>query len=184
MTLTQSANPPVCWPETLFETVPDIQAQKTWWIVRTKSRHEKSLAWQLKAQKINYFLPLVTKAQKCQNRMRTSIVPLFSGYMFFQGDLSDRQDVLRTNRVAQILEVADHQKLHGELTALSVAIKEKMNMELYDFVSKGQMVTVTAGPFKGMKGIVTKIKNKQRVIIRITEMKQAVAVELGLEMVL
>jgi hypothetical protein len=72
-------NPPIIWPADL--SVKDFQG--IWWVAHTKSRNEKALAWQMQKRNISYFLPLTEKVYKKSRRVFRSMLPLFSGYVFF-----------------------------------------------------------------------------------------------------
>ncbi len=180
MTLKTTDNPPSCFPETIFET-PAEPGEKKWWVARTKSRQEKALAWDLKAKGMHYYLPLVSSPQKCRGRMRASILPLFSGYLFFKGDQNDRYKALQSGRIAQVIDVEDQIRIEQELATLSHATLAKMDLTLCDFVRKGQQVRIIAGPFTGLEGIVRKQKNQTRLILTLEAIRQAAAVEIPLD---
>lgn len=180
MTLKANDNPPSCFPENLFLGQSNTD-EKIWWVARTKSRQEKALAWDLKAKGIPYYLPLVAQPRKCKNRMRTSVLPLFNGYIFFQGDQRERSEALRTGRIAQVLDVANQQRLTGELAALSSATQARLGLVLCDFVPKGQRVRIISGPFQGLEGIVKMLKGKKRLILNLEVIRQAAVVEIALD---
>src|SRR5579863_6439181 len=50
-----------------------------WFAIRTRSRHEKTVADQLERQKIESFLPLVKTTHKWSDRKKEVELPLFSG---------------------------------------------------------------------------------------------------------
>ena len=179
MTLKNSDNPPTCFPESLFEGDPDEATP--WWVARTRSRQEKALAWELCRRGMAYYLPLVSRPQKCRQRMRAAIVPLFNGYLFFRGDLAARHEAVKTGRIAQVLPVADQQNLQQELAALARVTSSRLHLELCDFMAEGQRVEIIAGPFEGLTGIVVKRRNRQRLVLQIETIRQAAAVEIGLD---
>ena len=180
MTLKASDNPPSCFPDDLFGR-PAAGDETVWWVVRTKSRQEKALAWELQARGLAYYLPLVAKPQKCRGRMRTSILPLFNGYLFFKGDRQGRYDVLCSGRIAQLIEVPDQERIAHELANLHRATQARIHLTLCDFAREGQRVLVIAGPFTGMEGIVLKQKNQTRLILNLAAIKQAATVEIALD---
>jgi len=184
MTLTASKNPPACFPDDLFSVSSPDNTDRIWWVIQTKSRQEKALAWDLAGRRIKYFLPLVSKPQKCQGRMRASIVPLFNGYLFVKGSLDDRQNTLRTGRVAQIMKVEDQAGLLNELHNIANAAAQNITMELCDFVKRGQRVQIIDGPLKGLEGIVQKQKNRTRLVLTVDAIRQAAAVEIALDQAL
>ncbi len=183
MTTKPANNPPICFPENLFSDATNTSPEKRWWVARTKSRQEKALAWSLRGLGIDYFLPLVSKPQKCKGRMRTSIAPLFNGYLFFKGTEQQRLETFHTSRVAQILKVEAQEQIEAELTALAIATEEQSTLELCDFVKRGQRVQIVSGPFMGMNGIVKTRKNKKRVVLNIAAIRQAAVIEIGMDQV-
>ena len=91
MTLNPKDNPLPVHPRELLDPGAWPDPVRPWWVARTRTRQEKALARSLRGKDIPYFLPLVSRPQKSQGRMRTSIVPLFDGYLFFQADPAERQ---------------------------------------------------------------------------------------------
>src|SRR5437667_9320849 len=92
-----------------------------WHVLHTKSRQEKSLAADLAALKIDYFLPLVKQVKYYGNRKARVELPLFSGYVFLKGTVEQAYLADRTDRVAQIIKVADQAHLDWELSNLRKA---------------------------------------------------------------
>ncbi len=183
MTLKPSSNPPTCFPSNLLSGRSHYDTQP-WWVVRTKSRQEKALAWNLYSLGIGYFLPLIHRPQKSKTRVRISVLPLFSGYLFFKGDHLQRQQVLQTNRVAQVIEVVDQTKLTHELQGIHSLLKEKKEVELSEFLPKGQKVQITHGPFKGLSGRVKRHKNRSYLYLSVECIGQAVRVEIAADNVI
>ena len=181
MTLKISDNPPPCNPENIFDL--DLDCLRPWWVVRTKSRQEKALAWSLKKAGISYYLPLVARPQKNRERLRISIVPLFAGYLFLQGTHMERYESLRTGRIAQVIPVEDQVSLRKELQGISMVTAMEKHLELCDFVKKGQKARVIYGPFAGVEGIVERGKNRTRLILTVQVIRQAVRVEIDIDQV-
>ena len=181
MTIKPADNPPICFPENLFSEHCETSPKKRWWVARTKTRQEKALAWSLKGLGIDYFLPLVSRPQKCKGRMRTSIVPLFDGYLFFKGTEQQRLVALKTSRIAQVIEVEAQQQIDTELSSLVIATEQQSTLTLCDFVKKGQRVEIVSGPFMGMTGIVKAKKNSKRVVLNIEAIRQGVLCEIDID---
>jgi len=96
-----SENPPIIWPQ--VGSICDFTGQ--WWVAHTRSRNEKALAHDLISKNISYFLPMSWKVRRRSRRTIRSFLPLFSGYLFFCGQEEQRIELLRTNRVANLIEV-------------------------------------------------------------------------------
>jgi hypothetical protein len=181
MTLKAIENPPVVYPEQTLQAEPDPGLP--WWVGKTRSRQEKALAWELKAGGIPYFLPLVPQAQKSRRRVRTSLVPLFSSYIFFQGSGLQRHQALRTGRLARVLHVQDQQGLHSQLRALAKAVDLGTELKLCDMVKKGSRVRIAFGPLAGLEGVVLSYKGQARLILNVEAIAQAASVQVNLDQV-
>jgi transcription antitermination factor NusG len=181
MTLKPSDNPPSCYPEGVFDL--KIGDAGPWWVARTKSRQEKALAWDLKKSGVKYYLPFVPRQQRCRRRLRMSLVPLFPGYLFFRGTVLEWQRVLRTGRIAQVLEVKDQGILHKQLSDLSLVMAAQERPELCDLVKKRRKARIVYGPFAGVEGIVEQLKNKVRLILCVDAINLAVRVEIDIDQV-
>jgi len=154
-----------------------------WWVVHTKSRNEKALAWDLVSKEINYFLPMCWKTSHSKGRKFKSLLPLFTGYMFFNGNENQRVEVLRTNRAASIIEVKDPQQLIKELSEIEQALQAGADLKPDKYIKVGQLYQVTAGPLKGLKGIAQKTTTATRLMLNIDMLGQAASVEIDSDII-
>lgn len=172
-------NPPIIWPEGM--SVADFDGR--WWVAHTKSRNEKALAHELIAREISYFLPMRWKVTHQRGRKLKSLLPLFGGYLFFVGDEVQKLQVLRTNRVANIIEVADQGRFIGELSKLQMALQSGAAVEPHQYIKKGQRCRVTSGPLMGLDGIVIINKKRSRLILQVDMLGQAASVEIDTDLI-
>lgn len=177
--LKESENPPIIWPE--VQSIRDFTG--LWWVAHTKSRNEKALAQDLVAKNISYFLPMTWKVQRRSHRTLRSLLPLFSGYLFFCGREAERLELLRTNRVANVIEVKDQEKLLDELVQFERALRAGAPLTPYKYIRAGQRCRVIAGPLLGLEGIVIQIKNVSRLLLQIDMLGQAASVEIDIDMI-
>lgn len=177
--LKANENPPICYPQDQAIT----QFNGTWWVVHTRSRNEKALAHDLIIRDINYFLPMSWSVRKNSQRTTKTLLPLFTGYLFFCGDENQRVEVLKTNRVANLIEVPDSDFFVGELTQIEQALKSGAPLVPHQYIKKGQWVRVVAGPLMGLEGMVIDVKNTTRLLLQIDMLGQAASVEIDLDMV-
>jgi len=177
--LKESENPPIIWPEA--ESIRDFTG--FWWVAHTKSRNEKALAHDLMGKNISYFLPMTWKVQRRSNRTIRSLLPLFGGYLFFCGGENQRVETLRTNRVANIIEVKDQETLLNELVQFEQALRAGAPLTPYKYIRAGQRCRVIAGPLFGLEGIVVKTKNVMRLVLQIDMLGQAASVEIDIDMI-
>jgi len=174
-----SENPSIIWPE--GESIRDFTG--LWWVAHTKSRNEKALAQDLIRKDISYFLPMSWKVRRRRDRTIRSLLPLFSGYLFFCGEENQRIEVLRTNRVANLIEVKDQQRLLKELLQIEQALLTGANLTPYRYIKAGQRCRVIAGPLADLQGIVVKTKNATRLVLQIDMLGQAASVEIDTDMI-
>ena len=172
-------NPPIIWPEE--ESIRDFMG--LWWVAHTKSRNEKALAQDLVRKDINYFLPMSWKVRRRRGRTIRSLLPLFSGYLFFCGNENQRIELLRTNRVASLIEVKNQQRLLEELLQIERALRAGAPLAPHKLEKAGQHCRVIAGPLADLQGIVLKTKTITRLVLQIDMLGQAASVEIDADMI-
>ncbi len=176
--LKMSENPPLLWPE--HESLTNFEGQ--WWVAHTKSRNEKALAWQMMRKEIQYFLPMTMKVSQNKGRTIRSLLPLFTGYVFFCGSENSRLDVLQTNRVANLIEVKNPKQLIDDLFPIEQVIRQGQNLSPHPYIQKGQKCRVIAGPLMGIEGIVVNDSNQTRLVLSVDILGQATSVEIDSDM--
>lgn len=174
-----SENPPIVWPE--GESIRDFAG--LWWVAHTKSRNEKALAKDLIHKDISYFLPMSWKVRRQRGRTIRSLLPLFSGYLFFCGKENQRIEVLRTNRVANLLVVKDQQRLLDELSQIEQALRTGATLTSHRYIKAGQYCRVIGGPLADLQGIVVKTRSTARLLLQIDMLGQATSVEIDTDMI-
>ena len=174
-----SENPPIIWPEA--ESISDFQGE--WWVAHTKSRNEKALAHDLIRKNMCYFLPMSWKVRRKSRRKIKSLLPLFSGYLFFCGNEDERSELWRTDRVANLIEVKDQEKLLKELLQIEQALQAGAPLIPHKYIKTGQKCRVMAGPLLGLQGVVVKTRGTMRLILQVDMLGQAASVEIDIDMI-
>ena len=172
-------NPPIIWPE--VESIRDFAGK--WWVAHTKSRNEKALPHDLIRRNISYFLPMSWKVRRRSRRTIRSLLPLFSGYLFFCGQEDQRIELLRTDRVANLIVVKDQQKLLEELLQIEQALRAGAPLTPYKYIKAGQRCRVIAGPLLGLQGVVAKTRGATRLLLQVDMLGQAASVEIDIDMI-
>ncbi|MFP4167970.1 MAG: transcription termination/antitermination NusG family protein [Desulfonatronovibrionaceae bacterium] len=176
MTIPLDRNPEQAFPENVLKM--PLSEERPWRIAHVKSRREKALAAFLAGHSTPYFLPLIKKRQPGQARKRYSLVPIFTGYIFFMADNAQRYQALTSGQIANIIEIKDQARLVHELVQVKEALQGEMPVYPYDYVREGQMVRITQGPMQNLQGIVESKKNNYRLILRVSCIMQAVAMDI------
>ena len=165
---------PELFPEGLFELPA---ADHPWWVARVRSRHEKVLARHLLPFDVPYYLPQSENRTRRANRSFVSHLPLFPGYLFFRGDRRARVIALQSQVVTDILTVHDQSLLAAELHQLRLLQQSGASILPVRSFFPGDGVLVTEGPFRGYSGVVLREKGYSRLIVSISFLRKAVAVE-------
>ena len=172
-------NPPIIPPNT--ESIRDFVGQ--WWVAHVKSRNEKALAHDLIRRGVSYFLPMSWKVRRQSGRTIRSLLPLFSGYLFFCGRENERIELLRTNRVANLIVVNDQQTLVDELAQIENALRTGAPLIPHKYIKVGQRCRIIAGPLVGLTGIVVHAGNTARLLLQVDILGQAAAVEIDIDLI-
>lgn len=146
-----------------------------WFVVHTQPRQEKALAESLGALSVPHFLPLVRKLKFYGHRRRQTEVPLFSGYLFAWGDREAEFRAIETKRVANVIQVADQQRLAHELLQIRRATQGGVALEPYRYLTVGRRCRVTAGPLLGVEGLIEALPKPDKVVLQVHALGQAVS---------
>ena len=165
-----SENPPMRSPQ--VASITELTGE--WWVAHTKSRNEKSLAFDLLARGVDYFLPLVPRTIFSGGRKRRVLHPLFGGYVFVNGNRDDRLSVFQTERVCNVIEVRDPVALMTTLSAIEKALDNDIAIDAYPFAVVGRKVKVMAGPLTGVVGTIARRNEVERLFLAVEMLGQAV----------
>jgi hypothetical protein len=150
-----------------------------WWVAHTKSRSEKAFCWDLHERKIGYFLPMIEKLSFSGGRKRRGMVPLFTSYVFFCGDDTQRYTALTTNRLCQVIPVVNRQLFLEELLDVEKALDSGMALDLHPHAEIGKRCRVTAGPLEGIEGIVIQRNSVTRLVLQVSILGKGSSLEIN-----
>lgn len=130
-----------------------------WFVVQTKPGNENRAETHLLNQKIETFLPLLEIHQYPSGKMVQKIKPLFPNYIFARLDLKVHYYKVKWTRgVSKILGNGDGPVPIAEKVIES--IKERVGkdnlVKLEEELTEGDVVQITSGPFKELRGIFQK----------------------------
>jgi transcription antitermination factor NusG len=156
------------------------ESSTNWYALRTKPRHEKMAAMMLSHKGYESLLPLYKCKRPRPGRFRDVELPLFPGYLFCQFDATGRLPILTTPGVLQVVGLGRTPMpvAESEIQAIQRLVSSPLQAEPWPYVEVGQTVYVQEGPLQGVEGILLAIKNSHRLVISVTLLKRAVAVEI------
>lgn len=151
-----------------------------WIAVYTKSRHEKVVIQNLENINIEAYCPIFKERRQWSDRKRWVEFPLFRSYVFAKIELKNSVYILQTMGVHHII------KFQGNISIIPDEIIQNIKsmidggftVEQVEYFVKGDEVIVVDGPLKGMDGIVVKIKNENKLVLKIEVIQQAIAVQI------
>lgn len=150
-----------------------------WFVVHVRSRQEKILARYLERCGVSFYLPQIEKVTRRRGRKLKSYAPLFPGYVFLRGGAEARALAWRSNVVANVIDVADQSLLYDELCQLRKLQLSGASVLPHLALIPGAPVRVMEGVFAGYTGVIVKEKDAERLIITISQLHRAVAVDLA-----
>jgi transcription antitermination factor NusG len=156
--------------------------KKAWFAVYTAPRHEKFVEAQLTAKQIRSFLPLYASVRRWKNGVRREIEsPLLPGYVFVNIGDGERLPVLQTTGVVYLVgngttpsPLDDH-----EMHALRVGA-QRAALTPRPFVSAGDVVCITRGPFRGVKGCVEQHGDDLSFVVTIQLIQRSFAIRVDI----
>jgi transcription antitermination factor NusG len=165
------------FPRTLLDD--SLAGQSPWWVMYTMSRQEKKLMRQLESLEIPFYGPTIARRYRAPNgRLRTSIEPLFTNYVFVCGEEAARYKAVCTGSVSRWMPVSDPNELIADLRQIRDLIATNAPLAPEARIEPGQRVRVRSGPFKGFEGIVLRRENQIRLLISVRYMGQGASVAL------
>lgn len=147
---------------------------KKWYVVQTKPRSEKLVQRQIQLKGIEVFLPMHEKIRIWADRKKKIQVPLFSGYVFVHANEKERVDAISgtTGAIRYIFfenKPAVISRREIELIHQALMEPEKISIENKK-ISKGDVIEINHGIFKGMKGFVNDLRGKYKLTVNLEEL--------------
>lgn len=156
---------------------PDRDAP--WYAVWTRSRHEQTVRQQLEQQRVDAFLPTVTRWSRWKDRKKKIDWPLFPGYCFARFDPAERLRVLKCAGVVSIVsfngEIAPIPEI--EIENIRRVVESELQYDPCPFVREGDRVEVIRGPLRGIVGSLVRKGAHARLVLSVDLIGQAVSVE-------
>ena len=147
---------------------------KKWFVLQTKPRNEKIVLSQIEQKEIEVYAPFVETIRIWSDRKKKIQVPLFSGYLFIHGNEEERLRAISGTIGA--LKYIYFQKRPAvvsdreiELIKTALMEPEKISIEEKQ-IKKGDLILVTHGVFKGMKGYVNEFRGRFKLTVNLEEL--------------
>lgn len=167
---------PDLFPDDLL-TRASAQAGQSWFAMYTIARHEKELMRKLRPLNIGFYGPLIPQRKRSpQGRIRTSYVPLFTGYVFVRGDDAARYNAVSTGCISRCIAVREPELLTEDLQRVHRLLEAGNDVRPEPKPLVGRLAIVKRGAMTGLKGTVTRVHDHHRLTIMVTFMQQGASV--------
>lgn len=154
----------------------------TWYALYTKSRAEKRALEQLESLNIEAYLPLRKSLKQWSDRKKWVEEPIIGSYIFVRICPKDYRQVFEANSiVAYVSYKGKACKIpDSDIEAMRLCIENNLDFGVENAtIEKGQLITVTSGPLKGIKGEVVNIKGTRKLSLRISNIGYTLIIDLA-----
>ena len=152
---------------------------KTWMIIHTKSRREKKIAQYCNNVDFKYYLPLEKRIKFYGRKKVQTTLPLFPGYLFAMADEKERYELLLTHHIAKILKVSNQFELIEDLEKIYAAESCEIKLVPCELNIEGRKARIEIGPMRGLEGLISRIKGRDRIILNVNFINRAAAVDIN-----
>lgn len=161
------------------------KVQHPWYALQVRTLHERGVADFLRGMGYEWFLPLYKCRKRWSDRIKVVETPLFPGYLFCRFDPLLRLPILKTPGVISIVGI-NRQPIaieETEIQAMQRLVASGIASQPWPYLQAGDRVQIESGPLRGIEGILTDFKGKHRLIVSITLLQRAVAMEIDAALV-
>jgi len=163
----------------------DRKLERQWYVLHTKSRHEKVVNDLLLKKSVEAYLPIVTVRSKRRDRKVMIRVPLFPGYLFVKTDLHPHSHLEVVKTVGAVRLIGNDQGPvsvpDDTINSLQIMVSSEHPVTTGSRLKTGDKVMVIYGPFAGVVGTFERYGGKGRVIVNIQALGQYAGVEVSEE---
>lgn len=170
------AQEPDIFPDSLLDQ-PSESLDDTWFAMYTLARQEKELMRKLRPLRIAHYGPMVQQRKRSpQGRIRTSFVPLFTGYVFVRGDEVARHEAVSTGCISRCISVTEADELIDDLRRIRQLLISGSEVRPEPKPLVGRMAVIKNGAMKGLRGTITKTHSQHRLTVMVNFMQQGASV--------
>jgi transcription elongation factor/antiterminator RfaH len=163
------------------QVLPELPAEYTearWYAVYTNPRHEKRVEQQMCHRGVECFLPVYRSVRRWRDRRKELELPLFPGYVFVHLALKERRHILQFPGVIEFVRCGARPAAlpESEIETLKNGLHYAC-AQPHPYLRLGRRVRVHSGPLAGLEGILSRRKDKLRVVVCIELIHRSIAVE-------
>src|SRR5260370_18130518 len=157
-----------------------VPSREQWFALQLRTRWESSTAALLAGKGYQTFLPTYKTLKRVRGKSCEANSPLFPGYVFCRFDEHRRLPVLLTPGVITVvgrgripIPVED-----SEIEAIQKVVSTGFQAEPWPYLEVGQFVRIDDGALCGVQGILIGFKGARRIVVSVSLLRRAVALEI------
>lgn len=158
----------------------DTVRSEPWFVLKTRSRHEKKVCEELLNRRIDAFLPMYQRWSNWKDRRKLVDFPLFPGYCFVRVAATERVRALNTPGAAGFVGFTGCAEPipDAEVDAIRRLVSTEIRYDPHPFLSEGSLVEVIRGPLAGVRGHVLRKDRSTKLVLAVTLIRQAASLEI------
>lgn len=174
------------YPTPFIEAIPPaiscMLEPSSWYAVRTRARHEKTVATQLEGKGVKAFLPQVEERHRWSDRQQTVWLPLFPGYVFVHvvPTVEAYLQVLQTPGVAHFVGIGRRGVpiSDKEIEDIQSVQAHKHPCAPFPYLAMGQRVRIRGGCLDGLEGILLGQNSDRTLVLSVKLIQRSMAVRI------
>ena len=149
---------------------------KNWYALYTRYRHEKRVESQLLQKGIETYLPMRKILRKWSDRKKWITEPLFNCYVFIYSDTLGRLEAIQSSGAVRIITFGGRPAIvkEREIEYIKSILSEFPDAEPCFSIPVGCRVKICRGQLAGIEGVLTELRNKNRMIVFLDSINQGV----------
>ena len=157
-------------------------SSKAWFALQIRQGHDFIVPTLLKAKGYEILAPVYRRRRQWSDRIKEIDAPLFPGYVFcrFDPDSPCTVPVVTTPGVLKILGFGGKPEPldETEIESVRLAAQYGLSPRPCQYLSTGSRMRIARGPLSGIEGILTRIKNKDLLVISVSMLQRSISVEI------
>jgi len=151
-----------------------------WYALQVRTRYETAATDYLEGKGYECFLPQHKRRKRWSDRIKEVEAAMFPGYLFCRFNVQNRLPILTTPGV---IRVVGYNRIptavdENEIGAIRRLVTSGFQNQPCSLFQIGERVRIESGPLAGVEGSLTNYKGRNHLILAITLLQRAVAVEI------
>jgi len=153
---------------------------RPWFALRVLSNRERVVHLHLRARGFDDYTPCYKQDRQWFDRVKSTEIPLFPGYVFCRLNPHDRLPVLSVPGVVGLVgfgripsPIPEH-----EMERVRRLVDSGFLVTPCPFLQVGDLVLIERGPLAGLEGILLRAKGQFRIVVSITLLQRSISAEI------